>query len=107
MYNISTVRILPDVAEFEPFSIGMWDCFAAVALAQQPYNWKDNPAPVSAFAPVFKKIWTASFEASRSDPLGAGSIPRQTLLVRDPGARAKPRKAKLAIRRTGCGTLDC
>ena len=43
-------------------------CFAAVALAQQPYNWGNNPPPVGVFVPVFDRVWEAGLE---KDPFGS------------------------------------
>jgi len=37
-------------------------CFAAVALAQKPYNWVVNPPPVEVFALAFDKVWESSLE---------------------------------------------
>jgi hypothetical protein len=37
-------------------------CFAAVALAQQPYNWVNNPPPLEVFTPAFDKVYAAKNE---------------------------------------------
>ena len=50
-------------------------CFAAVALAQQPYNWVNNPPPVEVFAPSFEKVWAASYEKPAFQSIKGRLIP--------------------------------